>query len=60
VNLVELEVSIPALRVVVGLALTIVALALLVEMTLLMGMLLCTLKKKFQKPDTGLHFWSGF
>jgi len=60
VNLVELEVSIPALRVVVGLALTIVALALLVEMTLLMGMLLCTLKKNFKNQIRVYIFGQGF
>jgi len=55
VNLVEWEVSIAAVRMVVVSALSIVALALLEEMTLLMGALLHTFLK-FRKPDTGLHF----
>jgi len=49
-------VCIPAVQVVVSLALTTVPLALLIEMTLLMGALFVYFFGKFQKPETALHF----
>jgi len=51
VNLVKWEVYIPAMQVVVNLSLSVVALALLIEMTLLMGVLFMYVFKKFRKPD---------
>jgi len=51
VNLVKWEVYISAMQVVVNLSLSVVALALLIEMTLLMGVLFMYVFKKFRKPD---------
>jgi len=46
----------PAVRVVVRSALTIVALALLIKVTLLARAIFMHIFKKFRKPDTGLDF----
>jgi len=53
VSLVEWEVFTPAVQVIVNSTLNTVALAFLLKMTLLMGVLFMYFLKKLRKPDTG-------
>jgi len=57
--LIDKEASVPAVRVVVGLALSIVALAYLVEMTLFMRALFMYFLKKVLKTRYGFTLWAS-